>query len=277
MLNATTLLLEPLSAVETGELIGSLAGGALGADLRERIGAAAGGNPLFVEEMVAMAAEGDGADLAVPPTIQALLAARIDQLDPGERGVLARGAVEGQVFHLGAVRALAPEEPEPGLRVTSLVRKELLRPEQSLLPAEDAYRFRHLLIRDAAYDALPKSSRAELHERFADWLDVSRPHMIEVDELRSYHLEQAVRYETELGHADPTLIERAANQLAVAGRRALWRSDWRAAINLLERALAVAGPTELSVALESDLAKAHALEERERATATTEAAGARVP
>ena len=95
--------------------------------------------------------------------------------------------------------------------------------------------------------------------------------MIEVDELRSYHLEQAVRYQTELGYADPTLIKRAGDQLAVAGRRALWRSDWRAATNLLERALTLTGPTELSVALEVDLANAYALQEGEKAVVMAEA------
>ena len=127
------------------------------------------------------------------------------------------------------------------------MRKELIQPHEAQIPGDNAFRFRHQLIRDATYDALPKTVRAELHERFADWLETSRPHMIEVDELRSYHLEQAVRYQTELGYTDPTLIKRAGDQLAVAGRRALWRSDWRAAINLLERALTLTGPTELSV------------------------------
>jgi len=89
--------------------------------------------------------------------------------------------------------------------------------------------------------------------------------MIEVDELRSYHLEQAVRYQTELGYTDSTLVKRAGDQLAVAGRRALWRSDWRAAINLLGRALTVTGPTEVSVGLELDLARAYALQESEKA------------
>ena len=125
-----------------------------------------------------MAAEGDGADLVVPPTIQALLAARIDQLEPAERGVLARGSVEGQVFHLGAVQALAPEEPELRRRaLTALVRKELVRPEPSTaarrgrLPLPAPADPRRGLRRAA------KATRAELHERFADWLDEhgSRP------------------------------------------------------------------------------------------------------
>ena len=143
-LNATNVLLEPLSPDEAGELIEALTD-EVADDLRARILESAGGNPLFVEEMVAMAAE-SGGDITVPPTIQALLAARLDQLEPAERGVLERGAVEGLVFHRGAVAALAPEEPQPDGRLVTLVRKDLVRPEPPVLADDEAYRFRHLLI-----------------------------------------------------------------------------------------------------------------------------------
>ena len=144
-LNATTVLLEPLSASQTDELLERLLGeGTLDEELRERIRDAAEGNPLFVEEMVAFVeASGDG-EVTVPGTIQALLAARLDQLEPAERGVLERGSVEGRVFHRGAVQALAPEETQVENRLTGLVRKELVRPDKAQLTGEDAYRFRHL-------------------------------------------------------------------------------------------------------------------------------------
>src|SRR2546430_15401706 len=104
------------------------------------------------------------AEVVVPPTIHALLAARLDQLDPGERGVLEAGSVEGRLFHRGAVQALAVGgELTP--RLNALVRKELVRPDKSQIPGDDAFRFRHLLIRDAAYEALPKAVRADLHAR----------------------------------------------------------------------------------------------------------------
>ena len=74
----------------------------------------------------------------VPPTLRALLAARLDQLEPPERRVLERGAVEGEVFHRGAVQALAPDETEVLPRLTALVRHELIRPERPQLPGEDA-------------------------------------------------------------------------------------------------------------------------------------------
>ena len=113
--------------------------------------------------------------MTVPPTIQALLAARLDQLPPAERAVLERGSVEGQVFHRGAVAALAPDDPNVPSR-SARARAEGARPARApaTLPGDDAFRFRHLLIRDAAYDALPKAARAELHERFADWLERAR-------------------------------------------------------------------------------------------------------
>src|SRR5579875_2433264 len=171
-LNATTVLLEPLNAEETDELIGRLLGdGDLDDALHARIREAAEGNPLFVEQMLAMVAESPNGEVVVPPTIQALLAARLDQLDPSERGVLERGSVEGKVFHRGGVEALAPDEPDVPTKLMALVRKELVRPDRTQLPGDDAFRFRHLLIRDAAYEGLPKAARADLHGRFAGWLE----------------------------------------------------------------------------------------------------------
>jgi tetratricopeptide (TPR) repeat protein len=181
-----------------------------------------------------------GGDVAVPPTIQALLTARLDSLPAEERAVLERGAVEGQVFHRNAVAALGPDEPQVDSRLVSLVRKELVRPDQASLPRDDAYRFRHLLIRDAAYEALPKAIRIELHERFATWLEEHGADLVELDEIVGYHLEQAVRYAQELGRPDEGRAARAAERLVSAARRADLRSDAAAAANLLLRAQALA-------------------------------------
>jgi class 3 adenylate cyclase/tetratricopeptide (TPR) repeat protein len=236
-LNATTVLLESLTPEETDRLIDSL--GAPPGELRDRIRTAADGNPLFIEEMLALMEEADGNDVAVPPTIQALLAARLDQLDVPERAVLERGAIEGQVFHRGAVEALATDEPRVGERLLSLVRKELVRPDTPQLLGDEAFRFRHLLIRDAAYDALPKAVRAELHLRFAEWLEVHGRGLGELDEIVGYHFEQAHRYAEEVGAfglEGALLSERAGTRLADAGRRASEREDLSAAVNLLSRA-----------------------------------------
>ena len=238
--NATSVLLEPLGRNEAELMIDSLA--RLDDGLRERIREAAEGNPLFVEEMVALAKESGDDNVTVPPTIQALLAARLDQLNTSERGVLERGAVEGRIFHRGAVQALAPEELQMEVRLISLVRKELVRPDKAQFAGEDAFRFRHLLIRDAAYDALPKAVRAELHERFAAWLERHGTDLVELDEILGYHFEQAYRYRLQLGAADEQglkLARQAAERLADSGRRAFVRGDMPAAVQLLERAAAL--------------------------------------
>ena len=245
-LNATTLLLEPLSSDETDDLLEQLLGdGTLSDDLRARIRDAAEGNPLFVEEMVALVEDSGNGDVSVPATIQALLAARLDQLEPAERGVLERGSVEGRVFHRGAVQALAPEEAQVERRLTGLVRKELVRPDTPQLAGEDAYRFRHLLIRDTAYESLSKATRGDLHERFAAWLDEHGTELVELDEIVGYHLEQAYRYRAELAPPAPEgeeLGRRAATRLAAAARRALAGDDLAAAIDLFGRALELEEP-----------------------------------
>jgi predicted ATPase len=134
-LNATTVLLEPLGADDAAVLAERLLDGAVVDDaLRARILDAAEGNPLFVEEMVALVRESPDESVAVPPTIHALLSARLDQLDPVERVVLERGSVEGRVFHRGAVQALSPDKTQILAPLTALVRRELLRPDRSQFP-----------------------------------------------------------------------------------------------------------------------------------------------
>ena len=182
-MNATSILLEPLATDDASMLVDNLLGRAkIPSAARARILEAAEGNPLFVEEMLGMLIDDgllrfedgawhgveDLADLTVPPTIQLLLAARLDRLDAEERSVIERGAVEGKVFHTGAVATLSPERLRANVpsRLLALARKELIRPDRAEFAGEDAFRFRHLLIRDAAYHAMPKEQRADLHERY---------------------------------------------------------------------------------------------------------------
>jgi DNA-binding SARP family transcriptional activator len=238
--NATTVLLEPLSTSDSEALL-DLLGDGLGSDVSERIVDASEGNPLFLEEMAALARERQ--TIAVPATIQALIAARLERLRPEERDLLERGAIEGQVFHQRVVRALGVEGPESQLQSTlaTLIRKELIRPHPATIDGEDAFSFRHMLIRDAAYDALPKNKRAELHERLAHWLDQMPDELAEKDQLLAWHLEQAIRYREELGRpVDPQLAVSAAEHLHAAGRKARERNDAEAAQKLLERGLALA-------------------------------------
>ncbi|HZU14753.1 MAG TPA: adenylate/guanylate cyclase domain-containing protein [Chloroflexota bacterium] len=249
--NATTVLLELLDAQETDQLLDALGG--VDEGLRVRIRQAAEGNPLFVEEMLALINE-SGGEAVIPPTIQALLAARLDQLEPAERTILQCGAVEGRVFHRNAVRALAEDDANLREILVRLVRKELIRPDRRQRTDDEAYRFRHLLIRDAAYDALPKATRSQLHEKLAHWLDEGGADLGELDEIVGYHLEQAAIYKQDLGQADGRLAQQAGERLAAAGRRAMWRGDTPAATILLERALALLRPVRVDVYLELDLA-----------------------
>jgi class 3 adenylate cyclase/tetratricopeptide (TPR) repeat protein len=262
-----TLRLEPLAAEEAESLVGD----AVPDEVRARIVRAAGGNPLFVTEMLALA--GEESNVEVPATLRALLAARLDQLDGPERTVLERGAVEGELFHRGTVQALAPET-EVTPRLAALVKRDLVRPDQPQLPREDAYRFRHLLIRDAAYEALPKATRAELHRRFAEWLEEYGQSLVELEEILGYHLEQSARYLDELGRPDSDLLFRAGESLKTAGHRARGRGDTTAAARLFERALRLTRPHRLDVHLELDLIEAIAepLRQADIATAAAERA-----
>jgi class 3 adenylate cyclase/tetratricopeptide (TPR) repeat protein len=239
----TLLRLEALSHGEAELLIENLAGEARVPEaLRRQVIEASEGNPLFVEQMVAMLSENgsrDGGELAVPATIQALLAARLDQLSADERAVIEPAAVVGKDFWRSAVAELAPSDVQVSASLQRLVRKEFIRPERSRLEGEDRFRFRHVLIRDAAYAAVSKEQRARLHERFAGWLESRYP---EFEEIVGYHLEQAHRYRAELGPVDEQgreLGRRAAERLGAAGRRASVRGDLAGAVNLFDRAISL--------------------------------------
>ena len=257
-LNATAILLQPLAGDAADELVEAFPGGrALPSSLRDRIREAAEGNPLFVEEMLGMLVDDgslrrdasgwvvreDVGRLVIPPTVQALLSARLDRLAPGERLVAERASVVGRVFDRGAVMELAPEgmRGDVGPRLEALIHKELIRQERAPgMAGEDAFRFRHLLIRDAAYEALPKSERADLHARFGTWLELAAAdRLAEYQEIVAYHLEQAVLYQRQLGTGggDPELLERAARHLEDAARRAVEKGDVSTAIGLLSRVL----------------------------------------
>jgi class 3 adenylate cyclase len=246
--NTTLLTLEPLDRADSETLIAQL--GEVSDGTRTRIVEAAEGNPLFVEQFVAMQTESGNGELEVPPTLHALLAARIDRLAEEQRAVILRGAVEGRLFHRGAVTELLPdnERSDVGAHLLTLVRKELIRPDRATVPDDDGFRFGHILIRDAAYEATPKRQRATLHVRYADWI-ASKLGDAAPDEIVGYHLEQAYRYGVELDVADPVLAGRAAERLAAAARAARLRQDVGATVNLLGRAVGLVADTSVRPAL----------------------------
>jgi class 3 adenylate cyclase/tetratricopeptide (TPR) repeat protein len=260
--NATSALLEPLAADDASLLVDNLLGRAeIPPATRDRILDAAEGNPLFVEEMLGMLIDdgvlrledgrwqvvADLADLTVPPTIQLLLAARLDRLDAEERSVIERGAVEGKVFHAGAVAMLSSERLRPSVpsRLLGLARKDLIRSARAEFVGEDAFRFRHLLIRDVAYQTMPKELRADLHERFAGWLEraAAGGRLAEYEEILGFHLEQAYRFHLEIGlpdHRTRALGDAAAERLLRSAERARERGDYTSARPLQQRAAGVA-------------------------------------
>src|SRR5262245_667304 len=258
------LVLTPLSEDESAQVAANLLGETdLDPDVRNKIVEAAEGNPLFVEQMLSMLLD-DGilardkrgrwiliremGAITVPPTIQALLSARLDRLGPIDRVVVERASVIGNVFFRGAVEDLSPDEVRrhAGESLENLTRRELVQPHESSFAGQEAYRFMHVLVREAAYHGLLKRTRADLHVRFIDWLErVASDRVLEFEEIRGYHLEQAFFILQQLTPNDEQVWQigvRGSGYLSSAGRRALARGDIPAAANLLRRASTLLPP-----------------------------------
>lgn len=226
------------------------------ATARSRLLASAGGNPLFLEELVGAVADeearrtdqgeslpsADAAVVPMPSSIQSLLEARLDGLPEDERRALEHASVEGEVFHRGAVEHLSGQTAPENVSVVlgRLVRKGFLRPAASTFADQAAFRFRHILIRDAAYGTTPKKVRAKLHEGLVDWAEsVVGDRQPEFEEILGFHLEQAYLQRKALGTIDAhgfELADRAAGKLSSAGRRNFARGNVPAASNLFARA-----------------------------------------
>jgi class 3 adenylate cyclase len=241
----TRIELDRLSPEEAAELAAALAGAAVPAATLRTIVETAGGNPLFLEQMLAMLQDAPEGDVAVPPTISALLAARLDRLGVPQREVVGTASVVGQIFPQAAVVELVPDTRRPAVPddLTGLERRRLLQPHPAVMTTGPAFAFQHILIRDAAYASLLKRERAELHERFVGWADaVNGDRASEYEEILGYHLEQAHAYLAELGPLDDrgrAIGRGAAHRLGSAGRRAFARGDMPAAANLLRRTAAL--------------------------------------
>jgi predicted ATPase/class 3 adenylate cyclase len=262
-LNAATMLIEALRAEESRELFSSVLGTTASIEpLLPRILEVSEGNPFFLEETIAMLTDeglienvdgtwvvrGDIERIHIPPTINALLTARLDQLSTDERTVIELASVMGKVFASQAVSDIAAGGVASPTALESLSRKGLLRLDQEEFAGEEMYRFRHILIRDAAYQGIPKARRAEVHQTYAAWLiDVLAERVIEYDEIIGYHFERAYEYRAELGAGARELSElraQGASRLAAAGKRAADRGDSAAAANLLQRATDLLDPSD---------------------------------
>jgi class 3 adenylate cyclase/tetratricopeptide (TPR) repeat protein len=232
------ITLSRLSDEETKTLVASRGGTHLERPMLERLVAIAEGNPLFAEQLFALIQErGPDALGSLPPTVEALIASRLDGLGRRERAAVERAAVAGRDFRERELVALSPPEEAAVVHETlaSLAHAGFVRRRQ-VAATDDTFAFQHVLIRDAAYAAVPKSRRAELHERLADWLIAETN---ATDELVGFHLERAYTSLVDLGpvgrHAS-RLAEEAGERLGRAGMRAFQRGDLHATTNLLERA-----------------------------------------
>ncbi|MFL6016976.1 MAG: BTAD domain-containing putative transcriptional regulator [Gaiellaceae bacterium] len=247
--NASALALKPLGAAESEALVDNLLDGSeLDARRRALITDAAAGNPFFLEQMVAMHTVENASPIAIPPTIQALLAARLDRLEPDQLAVLELASIMGKEFWPSALAELASESPSAlNATLRELVRKQLIEPARSTIPVADALRFHSGLIRDAVYESVPKRARAALHEQVAAWLarTVGEQAVGQFAEALGHHFEQAYRYLGDLGPRDEharAVGRSGADNLSAAGRRAFARGDMAVASALLLRAAALLQP-----------------------------------
>ncbi len=289
-LNAATIVLEPLTKEEGARLAEGLLG-SLHPEVRDLVVRSSGGNPLFLEQMAeAWVEQGvlrrdDGSwvlsvppsEVPVPPTVSAVVAARLDHLPPPERQVLLAASVVGERFSpIELAELIAPQAAPVEALLAALTRKRLV---QATPGPGEPYAFAHLLVRDVAYEALPKATRAGLHERMADHLErVAGSRIDEVAEIVGYHLERAYRYLIELGSDNEraaALARRAGDMVGLAGKRAFDRSDLPAAVDLLERALDLAsreepGRPETQLLLGQALAESGRPDDAERALQAAE-------
>ncbi|MDP9133579.1 MAG: AAA family ATPase [Actinomycetota bacterium] len=237
------LKLGRLSAAASSTLLDAIAGDRLDQDEERRIAEAGGGNPLFLEQLVAYVDEQHPSADRLPPALHALLAARLDRLDAAERSALALGAVAGDVFEIRSVHALAGGITRAELEQACdrLIRRDLLVRSEAGVDA-GSFRFRHGLVREAAYASLAKAARARLHERHAAWLEGLGSDLPEADARIGFHLETACRYEQEIGAgASADLSARAGRRLEAAARVARGRGDLLGEIGFLDRAVALLG------------------------------------
>jgi class 3 adenylate cyclase len=246
---AVTTTLPPLSPADTRRVAQLLLGAGTPPSVVDRVCETAEGNPLYLEQLTAMLADqgllidgvwkgSDDVVVEIPETLQALVAARLDRLDPVPRLILERASVEGRRFRAAAVRALAPEVRSDELEsaVVSLDRSGFLEPEDG---AGGRWRFAHALVLEAAYRGLSKGQRAELHEQLADWIHEEDADQADVEELVARHLERALRLREELGLRDErsaALSARAGALFAAAGSRAFGALDFITSRDLLGRA-----------------------------------------
>ena len=231
---AITTTLPPLSMEDARRVAELLLGPQAPGPVVDRVCQTAEGNPLYLEQLTAMLADqglladgrwvgSDDADVEIPATLQALLAARLDRLEPMPRLILERASVEGRRFRIAAIGALAPDLGAKDVEsaIASLELRGLVQPEDE---ARGRWGFAHALVLEAAYRGISKELRANLHVQLADWMTEEDADQADVDESVARHLERALHLREELGARDDgsaALSERAGELFATAGSSSL--------------------------------------------------------
>lgn len=205
-------------------------------------------------------ATSDLTDVAVPATVQALLAARLDRLDPHLLDLLQVASVLGQTFYVDALAVVLDDAGDLSTRIEALIRTDLISPTVTDLPGHDAFTFTHLLTRDAAYHALPKARRAAVHHAIARWMATESAGDVIAGDLAAFHLERAATYLDELGDPDPAVAEEAATLLLLAADRLLAQFDLAGAAGVANRAAALV-PEDSRIRAEIALVQSHAAAE----------------
>jgi class 3 adenylate cyclase/tetratricopeptide (TPR) repeat protein len=267
LLNAAAIGLDPLTIDESARLVRELLSvETLSDELRTQVISRSGGNPLFVEELLRMLVDAGHLDqragnwfaptrlesLLLPPTLRGIIAARLDQVPQATKRVLQRASVVGKVFWTDAVQAQGDLDESVDALFLDAARRDLVSELDERGPAGGrAFTFKHILIRDVAYEAIPKRERYHLHDRYGRWLErTSAGRPSEYSEIVAYHSEQAFLLAHELGEAHAAeLGPRALEHLLSAGRAARRRAETPAAYALYSRALAVANSFDAPRAL----------------------------
>ena len=255
--NVNRINLAPLSDEETGRLVSGLLGAVVPPELQGPILERAEGNPLYAEEFVRLVRDRDllieaggavalrmGAEIPLPDSIGALIAARLDTLPAKRKAMLADAAVVGKVFWAGAVAAMGERDVlEVNEAMRELARKELVRPARhSSMAGEAEYAFWHVLTRDVAYAQLPRPSRATRHVAAAEWLEAKAGQRVEdIAEVVAYHYATALDLDRAAGLVElaSVLEPRALRYLTLAGEKAM-TLDIAAAEVAFKRALELA-------------------------------------
>jgi predicted ATPase/class 3 adenylate cyclase len=239
--NAVTLSLAPLSDDDTAQLVHALLErSVLPAEVQTALLERAGGNPLYAEEFVRMAGECGSEELELPGSVQGIIAARLDVLDPQDKELLQDAAVVGKVFWSGALAAITGRAPfELEERLYELERRELVRRERrSSVAGESEYAFRHVLLRDVAYGSIPRAARVERHRLAAEWIEsLGRPD--DKADLLTHHYRAAIELARAAGVDESAFAEPAAAALLSAADRSLALNAFATAARMYEEALAL--------------------------------------